>query len=204
MSAFHAFDETLSQHLPEMENFANQIEQQTIIERPTACYPQQQQYGYQNYFGSYQQHQQDSFYAYQYNQYSSYQPYSYSPQQPSPITIIIPKCDDQRVIKFEINVGAGTSQINVIQSIVEDQIKEPENLSYQAITELLEPSDYSTVYDSGQNTVYTEMNNVNYQELLAIEENPILQNLEIPKSVKVAAKKFKTPNKVRSIGGTLF
>lgn len=195
MSAFQAFDETLSQLLPEMENFANQIEQQPVIERPIACYPPQ--YEYQNYFGYYQRDYQSQ---HQYrNQYSSYQPYSYlSYPPPAPITIIIPKCDDQRVIKLEINMGVAgqASQINVTQNIVEE-IREPvESFSYQAITELLEPSDYSTVYDSAQNTVYTEMNNVNSQELLDIDEKSIFQNLEIPKSVKVAANKSKTP-KVR-------
>lgn len=210
MSAFHDFDKTLSPLLPEMENFSNKIEEhQTVVERPTACYPPQ--YAYQNYYSyAYNNNQQmqeppqqESFYTYQnytyqYNQYSQ-QPYPYfyypSPpvQQPAPITIVIPKCDDQRVIKWEINMGVGgqTSQINIIQSIVEE--KEPESLSLQAITELLEPSDYSTVYDSEQNTVYAEMNNVNRQELLAIEGNPILDALETPTTnVKEAGNKTST------------
>lgn len=216
MSAFHAFDETLSELLPDMENFANKIEQQ--IERPIACYPSQyaenqNYYSYnnnnqqlqQNYSYGYnnnqlqQQPQQDSYYTYQnytyqYNQYSQY-PYSnyyYPPPQQQPITIVIPKCDDQRVIKLEINMGVGgqTSQINITQSIVEE--KEPETLSLQAISELLEPSDYSTVYDSAQNKVYAEMNNVNSQELLAIEGNPILDALETPKYVKETGKQSST------------
>lgn len=211
MSAFHPFhdenlEENLSQLLPEMENFANKIEHH--IERPAVRYPQQ--YAYQNNY-SYgyncqqqpeqqlqQYDQQDSNanhtyqnYTYQYNQYS-HQPYPYyyyyhqpPVQQPAPITIVIPKCDDNRVIKLEINMGVGgqTSQINITQNIVEEK-KEPEALSYQAITELLEPSDYSTVYDGTENKVYAEMHNVNSLELLAIEGNPIL---ETPKYVQEAA-----------------
>lgn len=201
MSAFHDFDKNLSQLLPEMENFANKIEHQTVIERPTVCYPPQ--YGYQNYYSYNQQPQpSDSYYTYQnytyqYNQYSQQPyPYFYYPpppvQQPAPITIVIPKCDDQQVIKLEINMGVGgqTSQINIIQSNVEE--KEPESVSLQAITELLEPSDYSTVYDNEQNTVYAEMNNVNSQELLAIEGNPILNALETPKYFKEAGNKSST------------
>lgn len=203
MSAFHSFNESFWQYLPEMENFANNsIEHQPVNER-SQVYNYPPQYGFA---GSAHQHQppQESYNTYQnyntyqYNQYSHHQPYPYMyyppppppPPVQQPITIVIPKTD-QKVIRLEINMGVGGQ--NSVISIVQE--KEPENLSLQAITELLEPSDYSTYYDNG--TVYAEMNNVNSRELLAIEGNPILHTLETPKYVKKVVHKSSAAAKVR-------
>lgn len=95
-----------------------------------------------------------------------------------------------------MGAGGQNSQINIIQSNVENN--EPESFSYQAITELLEPSDYSTVYDNEQRKTYAEMTNVtdvNGLELLAIDGMPILNTFETPKNLHEAVYKS-SPSKV--------